>query len=451
MTLPPGPSAPALWQLVKYAQSPLPLLESCARRHGEAFTLRLPGYGPFVMLSDPAAVRDVFRGDGRVLHSGEGNEFLATAVGSSSVLVLDEEPHERQRRVLVPPLRGAPMRAHAEAMRDATLAAMRRWTAGTTLRLLEPMRDITLDVICRVVLGVQEPARLADVAARVRRLLDLTRGRYGLFLLKLPPVTLLARAPALPFARRTRELDAALYALIGECRQSPPAGRGDSVLAQLLAASYDDGQPLGDREVRDALVTILFAGHDTTSVALAWALEQILPRAEVVDAITAELRGVTGLAAPDARQLEQLDRLQYLDAAIRESLRVRTIVPFVVRLTKAPFSAGGRSYPPGVMLAPCIHLVHRREDLYPRPGEFRPERFLERRYAAHEWFPFGGGTRTCLGMAFALHEMKIVLATLFAEVSLERPRGSRSSPVRRGILLTPHDGTLATVTARRRS
>ena len=204
-----------------------------------------------------------------------------------------------------------------------------------------------------------------------------------------------------------------------------------------MAAAHKDGKPLSNQEIRDALVTLIFAGHDTTSVALSWTLEQIVQRADVVERITDELRRTTGGGRPRA---DQLNQLEYLDAAIRESLRVRTIMPFVVRVTKQKFTAGGREYPPGIVLCPCNHLVHRREDLYPDPERFRPDRFLERRYAAHEWFPFGGGGRMCLGMAFARHEMKVVLSTLFSHVRLARPPGSRSVPVRRGLALAPNDG-----------
>jgi cytochrome P450 len=233
------------------------------------------------------------------------------------------------------------------------------------------------------------------------------------------------------------ELDDALFALMEQRRRIPVAERGESILSDLLAATHENGRALSNQEIRDALVTLLFAGHDTTSVALAWALEQIVPRADVVERIAAEMRGTTGGGPPRADQLSQLE---YLDAALRESLRLRTIMPFVVRVTKEPFTAEGRTYPPGVVLCPCSHLVHRREDLYPEPAQFRPERFLERHYAAHEWFPFGGGNRMCLGMAFALYEMKVVLSTLFAAVRLTRPPGSRSLPVRRGLALAPHDG-----------
>lgn len=444
--LPPGPKTPAVWQLLRYSHAPLPFLEACARRYGDPFTIRFAGYGQFVMLASPDAVKDVFRGDPHALHSGEGNEFLTATVGKNSVLVLDDEPHARQRRVLLPPLKGERMRSFFDAMQAATVEAAQAWTVGRTQATIEPMQQITLRVMLQVVLGLSPGTQLEDFAGKVRRVLKLSRGRYGLILLKILPVALLQRTRWLPFYRRTHELDQALFAFIEERRREPVAERGENVAADLLAASHEDGQPLSNQEIRDALLTLIFAGHDTTSVALAWALEQIVPRPDVVERITDELQRRTGGGPPRA---DQLNQLEYLDAVIRESLRVRTILPFAVRLTKRAFTAGGRNYPPGIVLCPCNHLVHRREDLYPEPERFRPERFLERHYAANEWFPFGGGTRMCLGMSFALYEMKVVLSTLFARVRLTRPPGSRSAPVRRGLALAPDDGVLMAVTERR--
>jgi cytochrome P450 len=208
------------------------------------------------------------------------------------------------------------------------------------------------------------------------------------------------------------------------------------VLDDLLAATHEDGSPLEEREIRDALITILIAGHDTTALAIAWALIDIVPRPEVVDRLTDELTRVTGGGPPDA---EHLPALEYLDAAIRESLRIHPVVPFVVRKTVQPFATAGREYPIGVVLCPCSYLVHRRSDLYPEPDRLRPERFLERKFGPHEWFPFGGGNRVCLGMPFALYEMKTLLATLFAEVRLARPTGARSRARRYGLVLGPDD------------
>jgi cytochrome P450 len=440
--LPPGPNSPAVWQLLRYSHAPLPYLEKCTRRFGDQFTFRMAGYPSLVLFSAPESVRDVLRGDPQVLHSGEGNEFLNAIVGRNSVLVLDDEPHQRQRRILLPPLKGERMRSFFDAMQATTFEKMSEWSPGQTVSMLEPMQDITLRVMLRVVLGLSSPAQLADFVGKVRRVLELVRGRYGLILVKILPFKKIQKTRWLPFDQRMQELNQVLFALIEEQRQRPPEARGENILADLLAATHQDGQPLSDEEIRDALVTLIFAGHDTTSVALAWFLEQVVPRADVVEQIDAEHKQVTG---GDPLRPEQLTQLTYLDAVIRESLRLRTLFPFVVRLTKAPFTAGGREYPPGVLLCPCIHLVHHREDLYPDPNSFRPERFLERSYSGHEWFPFGGGNRICLGMAFALYEMKVVLSTLLATRRLARPPGSRSVAVRQGLALAPHDGVQVTV------
>jgi cytochrome P450 len=228
-----------------------------------------------------------------------------------------------------------------------------------------------------------------------------------------------------------------LFALIAARRRGDRPPSGENVLDDLLAATHEDGSPLDEQEVRDALITILIAGHDTTALALAWALADIVPRPEVVDRMADELRRVTGGKPPEA---EHLPALEYLDAAIRESLRRSPVVPFVVRKTVRPFAAGAREYPAGVVLCPCSYLVHRRADLYPEPDRFRPERFLERKFGPHEWFPFGGGNRVCLGMPFALYEMKVLLATFFSQVRLERPGGARSRARRYGIVLGPDDG-----------
>jgi cytochrome P450 len=443
--LPPGPKAPSAWQILRYSLSPLPFLEECQRRFGDAFTTRMAGYGKLVMLASPEAVQDVFHGDAKALHSGEGNEFLSLTVGTSSVLVLDEDAHARQRRVLLPPLKGERMRSFVAAMQEATCEAIQAWPIGQPIRMVEPMQQITLRVILQAVLGLAPGLQRDDLENKIRRILAMARGRFGLILVKLVPLRLVKNSRWLPFFRQLRDLDQVLFEIIAKRRAQAPPERGDNVLADLLNATYEDGQPVSDQEIRDAVITLLIAGHETTALALAWALEQIVPREDVVAAITQELRTVTNGGPLRADHLVQLN---YLDAAIRESLRVRTILPFVVRVTKRHFVAGGHEYPPGIMLCPCNHLVHRRPELYPDPEVFRPERFLERKFSGNQWFPFGGGNRTCLGMAFALHEMKVVLATLFGQAKLIRPSNSDSRPVRSGITLAPNDGAKMIVAAK---
>lgn len=435
--LPPGPTSPSWWQLLRFSGDPLAVLDEGRRRFGDAFTLNLAGNGRFVMLSDPETVREVFRADPEVLHSGEANRLFTATVGRSSVLVLDEAPHARQRRVLVPPLKGERMRAFFEAMRLETLEAVRAWPRGTPFPALPTMRRITLRVILRTALGLA-PGPLMDTFERKMEVfLSNGRQRYALVMMTIVPIERLSGSRWVPLFRQLSDLDDDLHALIAARRRGDHLPEGENVLDDLLAARYEDGTPLDDREVRDALITILIAGHETTALALAWALIDIVPRPEVVDRLAVELRQVTGGAPPEA---EHLPALEYLDAAIRESLRLSPVVPFVVRQTVRPFTAGGRAYPPGVVLCPCSYLVHRRDDLYPEPDRFRPERFLERKFGPHEWFPFGGGNRVCLGMPFALYEMKVLLATLLTQVRLARPAGARSKARRYGIVLGADDG-----------
>jgi cytochrome P450 len=440
--LPPGPDSPAWWQLLRFTGDPLGLLEACHIRYGDAFTLNLAGNGRFVMLSDPEAVRDVFRGDPDVLHSGEANTMFSATVGRSSVLVLDEAPHARQRRVLVPPLKGERMRAFFDAMRLETIEAARAWPQNVPFAALPPMRRITLRVILRTALGLAPGPEMDRFERKMETFLSNGRQRYALVFMTIIPIERLSGSRWVPLFRQLRDLDDDLFAFIAARRRGEHRPSGENVLDDLLAARHDDGSPLADSEVRDALITILIAGHDTTALALAWALTDILPRPEVVDRLADELKRVTGGGPPEA---EHLPALEYMDAAIRESLRHRPVVPFVVRKTVRPFATGGCEYPPGVVLCPCAYLVHRREDLYPEPDRFRPDRFLERKFGPHEWFPFGGGNRICLGMPFALYEMKVMLATLFSQVRLNRPPRARSRARRYGIVLGPDDGARVVV------
>jgi cytochrome P450 len=337
------------------------------------------------------------------------------------------------------------MRAFFDAMQDAVEQELRTWPTDTPIPMLEPMRRITLRVIAQAVMGLSPGPQLDHFKQCVRSMLVFTRTRHTFVWVKLVPLRLLSGATRLPYFREARALDAAIYDHIATMRSRAPDERGTSVLADLLNATDEAGAQLSDPEVRDALLTTLIAGHDTTAIGLAWALEQIASRPDVTERLHAELQCTAGGAPPRA---DQLDALTYLDATIRESLRLRTIFSFIVRLTKQPFVAGGREYPAGVMLCPCNHLVHRREDLYTDPHTFRPERFIERRFAGHEWFPFGGGNRTCLGAGFALYQMKITLATLLARLRPSRPGSAHSAVVRQGVSLAPKDGAVISVHAR---
>ena len=435
--LPPGPSSPSWWQLFRFAGDPLRQLDECQRRYGDAFTLDLAGNGRFVMLSDPEVVREVLRADPDVLHSGEANAVFSATVGRYSVLVLDEAPHARAHRVLVPPLKGERMRAFFDAMRLETLDAVQAWPRDRPTPALPIMRRITLRVILRTALGMAPGPEMDRFEQKIETFLANGRQRYALVLITIIPIHKFSGSRWVPLFRQLSDLDDDLFALIASRRRGDRPATGENVLDDLLAATHEDGSPLDAQQVRDALITILIAGHDTTALALAWALADIVPRPEIVDRLTDEIRRVTGGGPPEA---EHLPALEYLDAAIRESLRKSPVAPFIVRKTVKPFAAGGREYPPGVVLCPCPYLVHRRQDLYPDPDQFRPERFLERKFGPHEWLPFGGGNRVCVGMPFALYEMKVLLATLFSQARLAHPKGARSQARRYGVVLGPDDG-----------
>jgi cytochrome P450 len=358
-------------------------------------------------------------------------------LGRNSVVLLNGAPHARQRRVLVPPFRGERMRLFFDAMRLETLEAVRAWPVDAPRPALPALQRIALRVILRTVLGLVPGPEMDRFARELDRFLSSLRRPHTLVLLMLMPYERLGGSRWIPAFRLLRELDDDLFAFIAARRRGERPPGGANVLDDLLTATHEDGSPLDDQELRDALITVLIGGHDTTALALAWALAEIAPRQDVLDRLVDELRRVTGGGPPEAGHVPALE---YHDAAIRESMRLRAIVPFVARKTMGPFAAGGREYPAGVVLCPCPYLVHRREELYPEPERFRPERFLERNFGPHEWLPFGGGNRICLGMPFALYEMKVVLATLLSQVRLARPAGAQSRARRYGPVLGPHDG-----------
>ena len=242
ITLPPGPHSSAVWQLLRYSQSPLAFLEECAHRYGDPFTIQQAGYGSFVMLSSPDAVRDVFRGDSASLHAGEGIEFLNAIVGDHSVLVLDGERHARQRQALLPPFKGERMRSYFDVMQKTTLQILGHWQSGQKVRSIEPMQEITLRVMLQVVLGITSEVQLEEFATKVRRVLELARGRYGLILVKVLPIELLQRIRWLPVYRRLHNLDVALFSFIENYRRIPREERGETVLADLLEARHQNGQ-----------------------------------------------------------------------------------------------------------------------------------------------------------------------------------------------------------------
>jgi cytochrome P450 len=401
-------------------------MERCQRRYGDMFKLKIASEGTWVFVTHPDAVKQVFTGDPRLLHAGEGNKVLAPLLGSNSVLLLDEAPHMRQRKLMLPPFHGERMRTYRETMVAVTEAELEHWPEGEPVELWPRMQAITLEVIMRTVFGVSEGERLEALRPALRKLLD-----WGSDVRLLMVVAMLgpSRLEQLrPFTRVRDRADSLLFEEIRERRSAPDLAERDDVLSMLLQARYADGRGMSDQELRDELMTLLVAGHETTATALSWAIERLVRHPEMLDR----------LAAGDE---------DYLDAVVKETLRLRPVLPLVARRLTEPMEIGGRELPAGVAVTPCIYLMHRRPDVYPEPLRFRPERFLEEQPGTYTWIPFGGGVRRCLGATFAIFEMKTVLQTIAARLSLAPadPRPERIT--RRLITLVPERGAEVVVRA----
>jgi len=447
--LPPGPRRPVWAQTAAWIHHPTRLLEHCQRRYGEPFTLRIAGAGTCVFVSDPRAIKSVFQDAGERLRGGEGNAPLRPVLGPHSLLVMDGPAHLRQRKALLPPFHGERMRAYGALIRDIALRTTRDWPTQRALAAHPVLQAISLEVIVRAVFGLTDPARIERCLALLGRFTQYLSGTC----IYLPVLQrdLLGLSPWRRFTRVVVELRDLLAEEIRE-RRGEPAERRSDILSLLLSQDPERNESPSERRrageeqdeeaLSDQLLTLLAAGHETTATALVWALRHALADEHVRERLRSEIDG----AAADP---ETLAALPYLDAVCKETLRLFPIVPVIGRRAAVETTLLGRPLPAGVTVIPCIYLTHRRAELFPEPGRFRPERFLEREYAPYEFLPFGGGIRRCIGAAFALYEMKIVLGTLFAHFTLKLDRAPGTPrPVRRNVTLYPGGG--ARIVAERR-
>ncbi len=436
MGFPPGPRLPAWVQTLLWVTRPTQFLEWCWHRYGDPFTLRLSHVGNLVVLADPAAIKTVFTGDPELLLAGEGNAILEPVVGRHSVLLLDGVAHLRQRRLLLPPFHGERLHRYGERIAEIARWELDRWPVGVPVALRPRMQAITLEVITRLVFGINEATRLKQVRGLLQRALDMAASRALVFLLLWLPQPRSRRrwGPWAQFQQAVARVDGVLLEEISRRRQAPSTSGRDDILSLLLHARDEQGKPMTDAELRDELMTLLVAGHETTATALAWAFEQLLRAPGALARVEGEL--AQGRAA-------------YLDAVLKETLRLRPIIPIVVRRLAAPMALQDYALPAGAHVAPCIYLVHRRPDVYPDPEAFRPERFLDQPSDPYTWIPFGGGTRRCLGASFALYEMQMVLSTILARARL-RPARRNPEPIRRrGLTFAPAQGGLVVLDERK--
>ena len=424
--LPPGPSWPVPLQTLAWITRPKPFLRRAHRRYGDVFTVRLRSGENFVMLAHPDAVKEVFTGDPEVLRAGEGNRVLLPVLGSHSVLLLDGPEHLRQRRLLLPPFHGERMQRYREIMEDATTHEVATWTPGQPIRLAPRMQEITLEVIMRAVFGVRGDDELRHLRRVLVDLLDWTTapGRFALVALMSPEHLDRFRS----FQSAIAPVDEALLAEIRARRDAEDLAEREDILSLLLQARDEDGEGLTDAELRDELLTLLLAGHETTATALGWAFERLMRHPDALARATDDARGGDGT---------------YLDAVAKETLRLRPVLPVVARRLREPMTVAGHDLPAGADVAPCIYLVHHREDLYPDPDAFRPERFVGVKPGTYSWLPFGGGVRRCIGASFALFELQVVLGAILRAVDLRPTRAASERTARRTITLVPGRGAEA--------
>jgi cytochrome P450 len=447
MVLPPGPRLPALAQTLLWIRRPIEVLYGCRARYGDVFTLKIGPLGRVVVVSRPELIKRIFTGDGDRLRAGEVNAVVGPLVGEHSVLLLDGQQHLRHRRMMLPPFHGERMRLYASTMQQITERQLATFPDDQSFSLHPHMQTITLEVILRTVFGVDEASRLAGLRDQLTKLLSIAES--PLAALSLMPA-LRRELPLSPYRRFMRDkarADDLIYNEIARRRAQGASGSNRTdVLALLLSARDEDGHQLGDVELRDELMTLLVAGHETTATALCWAFERILSAPVVYARLREEQDRVVG---NEPLGSEHFSRFEYLDATIHEVLRLRPIIPMVGRRLHAPLSLGDWELPEGVVVAPSIYLTHRNPAIYDDPETFRPERFLGKRPDPYAWFPFGGGIRRCLGMAFALYEMKVVMATLLAAADLELAEPAPLATVRRSITFSPRGGTRVRVVQRR--
>lgn len=425
--LPPGPSAPAAIQTARWLTRHLAFLEDCRQRYGDAFTLRFSTIGPLVFVADPGSAKQLFSADREHGLPRGRSALLEPILGSRSVLLLEGREHLHRRRLMLPPFHGERMRAYEDVIAGVTAREIESWPRGGDFELRERMQSITLEVILSAVFGVAVGTRHDELRHLLGRVLTQTRRPASSALAALTRP--LGRfGPYGPFQRLLDRTDAILHAEIAERRRAPDLTEREDILSMLAAARFDDGTEMSSGELRDQLMTLLVAGHETTATALAWAFDFLLhdPAALV-----------------RAREAATGGEDDYLDAIATESQRLRPVITSVGRRLGAEERIAGYDIPTGTSVMVSVYLLQTRPDLYPEPYAFRPDRFLEAWPQPYAWLPFGGGVRRCIGAAFAALEMRVVLREVLRRTEITAGRPLRERPRLAGITLVPRGGVIA--------
>ena len=430
MALPPGPSLPPPLQSARFIARPVPMMERCRREFGGTFTLRVLPVGEVVFISDPPSLKALFTADRVNTIAAGRNVILAPLLGDRSLLLLEGAEHLERRRLMLPPFHGERMRAYERVMEEATEREVDSWPLGPAFPLHAAMQAITLEVIMLAVFGVAETRR-EPLRQGLLDILTATRSPATIGI-TIPWVRRLPNFRAL--RRRIEATDELLAAEIAEHRAAPDISQREDILSLLISARDEEGAGMDDRELRDQLMTLLTAGHETTATALAWAFDLLFRRPDALERLREEVEEGTETA--------------YMDAVVEEALRLRPVVPFVGRELCRAATLGGNELPAGTTVMPSIYLAHTDPETFPDPYAFRPERFLGEGPETYSWIPFGGGTRRCIGAAFAQLEMRVVLRTVLRRAVLEPATSEPEGIVRRNVTLSPRNGTPARLRSR---
>ena len=430
-----GPRTTRMLRTLQFMFRPLEYLESNARRHGETFRVggkKSPGA---VYFSNPKALQQIFNAPPETFKTGQGGGVLQFLLGENSLLLLGGQRHQRQRQLLTPPFHGDRMRAYSQLICEITEQVTAQWKIGEPFRVRSYMQEITLRVILKAVFGLHQGQRYEQLRQLLSSMLNAMSTPLSAIFIFFPSLQKDLGSWSLwgRLVRQKQQIDALIYDEIRERRKLGELS-GTDILSLLMAARDEAGQPMTEQELHDELMTLLVAGHETTASALTWALYWIHHLPEVHEKLTCELETLS-----DNVDISQISRLPYLNAVCSETLRIYPIAVNVIRLLKSPLEIMGYEFEAGTVLIPSIYLTHRREDLYPEPERFKPERFLGQQFSQYEYLPFGGGNRRCIGMAFAQFEMKLVIATILKHFQLELLDNRSVKPVRRGLTVAAPD------------
>lgn len=411
-------------------------ISACRRRYGSVFTMRIATMGTLVYLDDPEEIKKVFAGSPSVYHAGEANSMLSGLLGDSSLLVIDDDVHRERRRQMLPPFHRDAVARQTALMAEIAAANIVTWPVGSDFPVAPKMSEITLEVILRTVIGASDADRLAALREVMPKLLNVTPWAS----LAIAKPSLQRLGPWRALRTNMAEADRLLYAEIADRRADPALATRTDALAMLVRAGDDDGNAMTDRELRDQLITLLVAGHDTTATGLSWALERLTRHPAILDrAVRAAEASAAGDPADD----------EFLDAVAKETLRIRPVVFDVGRIVKEPVELAGYRLLPGVMVAPGIGLVQSSSHQYPHPDRFDPDRMVGATTGPTTWLPFGGGNRRCIGATFAMVELRVVLREVLRRVELSTTTAPDERQKVKHVILVPHRGARIRVRARK--